>query len=284
MESRDPSTEVTTQEEDVAVIQGTQRNWMRGTFSFALSLVVGLGLSTNALAYSEQKVTAYKATSAITIDGDLGEWNTTAPAVINQDVQVIRDKGQWTGTEDNSAEIYLMWDEENLYLAAKVMDDTPFMYREGFPPDLADSLVLFLSTNPDADPNRTEYEATDFRLTMVIDDYYFNTGIDRDMIADNKGYDTKGSDGDQQVLDGYECIDKEIEGGYIFESKIPLSNFANAQLPVLVPQAGMTVGLELSMFDLDFPCPGVATARIGWSANADIDTNPSQWGSVTFAE
>lgn len=263
---------------------GIQRNWMRRALSFALSLAAGVSLSQSALALSNQTVTAYKSASGITVDGDLGEWNTSAPAIINQDSQVVRDKGQWTGPEDTSAEVYLMWDESSLYLAAKVMDDTPFMYREGFPPDLADSLVLFLSTNPDADPNRTEYEATDFRLTMVIDDYYFNTGIDREMIADKKGYESKGSDGDEQVLDGYECAVAEIEGGYIFESKIPLSNFANDQLPALVPAAGMTVGLELSMFDLDFPCPGVATARLGWSSSADIDTNPSLWGAVTFAE
>jgi hypothetical protein len=263
---------------------GIQYRWMRRALSFALSLTAGLSLSVNALALSNQTATAYKAASEITVDGDLGEWNTSSPAIINQDSQVIRDKGQWTGPEDISAEAYLMWDEANLYLAAKVMDDTPFMYREGFPPDLADALVLFLSTNPDADPGRTEYEATDFRLTMIIDDYYFNTGIDRDMIKDNKGFETKGSDGDAQVLDGYECTVKEIEGGYIFESKIPLSNFSGDQLPVLVPEAGKTVGLELSMFDLDFPCPGVATARIGWSGSADIDTNPSLWGAVTFAD
>lgn len=266
------------------MIHGIQRNWMRRALSFALSLAAGVSLCVNALAYSNQTMTSYKVTSEVVIDGDLGDWNTSAPAVINQDSQVIRDKGQWTGPEDISAEVYLMWDESNFYLAAKVMDDTPFMYREGFPPDLADAMVLFLSTNPGADPSRTVYEATDFRLTMIIDDYYFNTGIDRDMIADNKGYETKGSDGDEQVLDGYECAVTEIEGGYIFESKIPLSNFSNDQLPVLVPKAGMTVGLELSMFDLDFPCPGVATARIGWSSSADIDTNPSLWGAVTFAE
>lgn len=263
---------------------GTQYKWMKRALSFALSLTMGLGLSSSSLAYSNQTMTAYKTTSEITIDGDLGEWNISSPAIINQESQVIRDKGQWTGPEDSSAEVYLMWDESNLYLAAKIMDDTPFMYREGFPPDLADAMVLFLSTNPDADPNRTEYEATDFRLTMIIDDYYFNTGIDREMIADNKGYESKGADGDEQVLDGYECTITEIEGGYLFESRIPLSNFSNDQLPALVPQTGMTVGLELSMFDLDFPCPGVATARIGWSASADIDTNPSLWGTVTFAE
>ena len=34
---------------------------------------------------------------------------------------------------------------------------------------------------------------------MVIDDYYYNTGIDRDMIADNQGFESAGMDGDMQV-------------------------------------------------------------------------------------
>lgn len=264
--------------------RGSGHKWMKRVLSLLMSLMVGIGLCTGALAYSDKAVTAYKAATGIVADGDLGEWNTSSPIVIKQNDQVVRDGGQWTGVEDCSLEAYLMWDADNLYLAAKVLDDTPFMYREGFPPDLADAMVLCFSTNPDADPDRAEYEATDFRLTMVIDDYYFFTGINRDMVADNKSYATKGEDGDEQVLDGYDCVVKEIEGGYIFECAIPWSNFANDQLPALIPEAGMTIGFELSMFDLDFPCPGVATARIALSANADIDTNPSLWGTVTFAE
>lgn len=255
-----------------------------GKLALTLAVALALGLNAGALAYSDQTITAYKAAAPIAIDGDLSEWNAASPAAIDRPEQVVRDKGQWTDASDLSAEIYAMWDEENLYLGAKILDDTPFMYREGFPPDLADALVLCLSTNPEADPGRTAYEATDWRLTMIIDDYYFNTGIDREMIEDNRGFETVGGDGDEQVLEGYECAVQEIEGGYVFEAKIPFSNFAGDQLPALKPQAGMTVGLELSMFDLDFPCPGVATARMAWSANADIDVNPSLWGSMTFAD
>lgn len=47
-------------------------------------------------------------------------------------------------------EIYAMWDEENLYVAMKILDDTPLVYREGFPLDELDAIILFLSTNPDA--------------------------------------------------------------------------------------------------------------------------------------
>lgn len=263
---------------------GIQFKRMKRALSLIMSLTVGLGLCTSASAYSDKTMNAYKTNAAITIDGDLSEWNTSSPAVIIDEEQVIRDKGQWTGPEDCSMEVYLMWDEANLYLAAQLLDDTPFMYREGFPPDMADSFVLFLSTDANADGTRTAYSANDFRLTMIIDDYYFNTGIDRDMIEDNKGFASKGADGDEQVLDGYVCAIKEIDGGYTFEAVIPFANFANENIPALIPTAGMVLGVEFGMFDLDFPCPGVATVRIGWNANTDVDINPSLWGTVTFCE
>ncbi len=263
-------------------MKGT-RGFTRGII-FALSLLMALSLAAGSLAYGDLSVTCFKAQGAITIDGDLSEWNTSSPAILGSVEQVVRDVGQWTGPEDISLEAYLMWDEDNLYLAAKILDDTPFMYREGFPPDMADSLVLFLSTDPAADPDRTEYTASDFRLTMILDDYYFNTGIDRDMIADNQGFESIGMDGDEQVLDGYECAVQVIEGGYTFECVIPFANFSNDNIPVLAPEAGMTLGVEFGMFDLDFPCPGVATVRIEWCANADADTNPSLWGTLTFSE
>ena len=38
------------------------------------------------------------------------------------------------------------------------------------------------------------------------------------------------------------------------------------------------------MFDLDFPCPGVATVRMQWAGTDTVDTDPSQWGSLTFCE
>lgn len=259
------------------------RTFMRGMV-FVLLLSLALGFGTGAMAYGDQHIACFKVQGSVTIDGDLSEWNTSSPAIMNAAEQVVRDVGQWTGPEDISVEAYLMWDENNLYLAATILDDTPFMYREGFPPDMADSLVLFLSTDPNADPGRTEYTATDFRLTMVLDDYYFNTGIDREMIADKMGFESMGEDGDEQVLDGYECAVQEIEGGYTFESVIPLSNFAGENIPVLTPEAGMTLGVEFGMFDLDFPCPGVATVRIEWCADADADTNPSLWGTLTFSE
>ncbi len=261
-----------------------KRNTVLKGMTLVLALVLALGLNGSAMAYSGQAVQAAKVLGEIAIDGDLSEWDTSSPVSANTMEQVVRDPGQWTDDKDCAFEVYAMWSEDNLYLAAKVMDDTPFMYREGFPPDMADSLVVFLSTDPGADAERTAYAANDFRYTQIIDDYDFCNGIDRDMIEDNAGFETIGADGDEQVLEGFECAVAEIEGGYTFECVIPWSNFSNDNLAKLVPENGMTIGFEIGMFDLDFPCPGVATVRMQASGSIDVDTNPSLWGTLTFVE
>ena len=257
---------------------------MKKIFCSLLILAFALIPAMTAFAYTEDNLEAPKAQD-VTIDGSLDEWDLTKCAVLKEEEQLTRDPGQREDEMDFSLDVYAMWDEENLYLAATVKDDTPLMYREGFPPDMADTLVLFICTDPSADPDREEYIAEDFRVSMVIDDYYYNTGIDRDMIEDDKGFETVGEDGDEQVLDGYEVAVQENDEGYTLELVIPLANFSNDDIPVLVPEAGMTTGFEIAMFDLDFPCPGVATARIDWAGRSqDVDENPSLWGTITFTE
>ncbi len=251
---------------------------------FLLALALMMAMSFTALA-DDRNATAYKA-DGIEIDGDLSDWNLSSPIVVNQKEQIVRDPGQWTGEEDCAFKVYTAWDEENLYIAMEMLDDTPLMYREGFPPDMADTLVIMFSSDPNADPARTEYAATDWRFSQIVDgfDYGYYNGIDRDMIADNMGFETAGPDGDEECIEDMEGAVTEIDGGYIMEIRIPLAAFSNENLPALVPAAGMTISFEVGMFDLDFPCPGVATVRMQWGGNADVDVNPSLWGTLTFAE
>ena len=265
--------------------------------SLMLALVLCLGLSTTALAYSDKNLEAPRAKDVV-IDGDLGEWDTARCLKLNSENQIIDQIEHWDGEADCSMETYAMWDEENLYVAMKILDDTPLVYREGFPLDELDAVILFLSTNPDADPAREEYEATDWRIVQSAygykDEYEFFNYIDREMIADSKGWDTQGEYGDELVFDDYEAAIAQIDGGIVWESKIPLHTLSNDSIAQLVPQAGMTIGFDFSVLDVDLPCPGIHSLRMQFSTQLDgrdrkpelhnVDANPSLWATLTFVD
>lgn len=257
------------------------RKWMM--VSLAVSICF-FALAAGAFAYQESEVTAWKVSGEITVDGNLDEWNKSSFITLNQEGQLFRDANQWFGESDFSAQVYLMWDEDNLYIAAEVNDDTPFMYREGFPPDLADSLAFYFGLDPNADPNRTEYLPTDFRIVLILDDFMFNTCIDRTMLADPMGIETIGDYGDDQAFEGYEAAIASSGKSYTFEAKIPWVNFSSDQIPVFTPAAGVQIGFNAEATDLDFPCPGVATPGICWTGSGNCSSNPSQWGVLIFKD
>ena len=140
---------------------------MKKLIAILMTLALLVGVSTSALAYSDKNLEAPKAGEVI-IDGDLSEWDTTKCLKIDAQNQIIDQIEHWDGEADCSMETYVMWDEENLYIAMKILDDTPLVYREGFPLDELDAVIFFLSTDPEADPDRTEYTATDSRTVQAV--------------------------------------------------------------------------------------------------------------------
>ena len=272
---------------------------MRKFIAAILTLALLLGLSVSALAYTDKNLEAPKAKDVV-IDGDLSEWDTSKCLKIDSQNQITDQIEHWDGVEDCSMEVYAMWDEENLYIAMKILDDTPLVYREGFPLDELDAVIFFLSTDPDADPDRTEYAATDWRITQSADEYkgdyeYYNY-IDREMIADNKGWETAGEYGDERVFseEGYEAATVKTDDGLIWESRISLKELSNKEIPQLVPAAGMSIGFDVSILDVDLPCPGIHSLRMQYSSELDgtdrkpemhdVDHNPSLWATLTFVD
>lgn len=113
---------------------------MKKAIALVLALCLALGLSASALAYADQNLQAPKAQNVV-IDGDLSEWDTSKCLRIDSQGQIIDQIEHWDGAADCSMEAYAMWDEENLYLAMKIWDDTPLVYREGFPLDELDAVI-----------------------------------------------------------------------------------------------------------------------------------------------
>ncbi len=227
--------------------------------------------------------TAWEVLEPVIIDGDLADWNTSSPLVLNSAEQLVRDSGYWKGAEDLSATVYLMWDNEALYIAADVTEDSPFGAIAMLPIDDNDNFALYISTNPDADPERTAYAATDFRLILVTDDLYWDTAFDRSAVSDLQMFWSKGMQGSEDVLKGYEREAILTETGYAMEMKIPWSNFSNSKIPLYVPAIGESIGFDLVITDIAYPCPGTEfIPALAWTGGPALTTDPSEWGTLFF--
>lgn len=230
-------------------------------------------------------VTAFKTENTMAIDGSLDEWTLESPIVIDSVEQVIRDGFFWQGPTDCSATAYVMWDDENLYLAVDVSEDSPFGAIEMLPLDGEDNLKIFLSTDPTADPARTAYSTNDFMVYMIMDNQYWDTAIDRSMVPkeNRMRFISKGMSGGESVLEGYECAAVPTSTGFIFEAKIPLINFSNDNIAAYSPQSGDQVQFNLAITDISYPCPGTEyIPQMAWSGDININTNPSLWGTLIF--
>ncbi len=261
---------------------------MKNLMKVVAFLLAALMLAAPALAEESARpnIIAHKA-DGIVIDGSLADWNLDSPAVVEDPSQIIRDAVFWQGPNDCSAKFYLSWDEENLYIAADVTEDTPLGAIEMLPIDGEDNLKLYISTNPASDPERTEYDTNDFLVYFVMDEGYWDTAIDRSMVPkDNRQrFVSVGMDGGESVLDGYQCAVQMTATGFTWEAVVPWACFSNKKIEVYTPAVGDTLNCNFAITDISYPCPGTEyIPQMAWSGNLKINTNPSLWGTVTLGE
>lgn len=106
---------------------------MKKRISLLLAIVLAMSLASSALAYTEGKNLEAPRAKDVVIDGDLSEWDTSRSLKIDDLSQIIDQIEHWDGIEDCSMEISVMWDEENLYFAMTILDDTPLSTAKAFP-------------------------------------------------------------------------------------------------------------------------------------------------------
>lgn len=260
------------------------KKWMK--LMAGLMAVLILAIPVLAEETTRPKITAFKV-DGVVIDGKLDEWNLKSPAVVEDAAQVIRDAVFWQGPNDCSARFYLAWDEENLYMAADVTEDTPLGAIEMLPIDGMDNLKLYISTNPSADPERQEYSTNDFMVYFIMNEGYWDTAIDRSMVPKDarQRFVSVGVDGGESVLEGYTCAVQMTAAGFTWEAVIPWAAFSNKYIPVYTPKAGDTLSCNFAITDISYPCPGTEyIPQLAWSGSLKINTNPSLWGSVTLED
>ena len=272
---------------------------MKKTLRIIAMVLAILMLTAGAVAEEGGKpsIVAHKA-NGITIDGNLDDWNLDSPAVVKEMNQIIRDGQLWKGENDCSVTFYLAWDEDNLYIAAEVTEDTPFGAIEMLEIAEQDNLELFLSTDPNADPARTEFGTNDFLIYFSMDEGDWSTAVDRSMlpkeVMKSVRFKTIGMDGGENVLPGYECAAVPTTKGFVWEAVLPWAALSKdndkqdkkCSLEKYTPAIGDVLAVDFGITDIDYPCPGTEyIPKLAWTGGSmKIMENPSLWGSFTIAE
>jgi hypothetical protein len=105
-------------------------------------------------------VETVKAATPPTIDGDLAEWTAAQPLSVNTIANILRGAFGWGGPDKDGFIGYVMWDNQNLYVAARVLSPTHRQTEIGPSVWKGDTLWIYLDT-------RRDKSSVDDKLTLA---------------------------------------------------------------------------------------------------------------------
>ena len=184
----------------------------------------------------------------VTIDGDLSDWNLEAmtPAVLDAVEQLNSGQASWDNVGDCSGEVYLLWDDVNIYIAAVVKDDKLSMNKTDGNIWNADAVEVFFSTLNAVADHSEHYQ------------YGFN--------ANNQKWNWCNIDGAGSVEPAYlQIAATETADGYICEVSVEY-----ALMPSLDFSAGNTIGFHPCIDDTDID-DGDTEYQMTWTGLAAHD-------------
>jgi len=163
------------------------------------------------------------------IDGNLSDWPLKAltPAVLDAEKQINSGLTSWSGPADCSGEFYLMWDDENVYIAAVVKDDKLSMNKTAGDIWNADCIEVFFSTTNAVTGHAEHYQ------------YGFNAKAQKwiwDAMGGTTGF----------APDYLQIASVETTDGYICEASIQY-----AKITPLDWSAGNAIGFHAVIDDTD---------------------------------
>ena len=167
----------------------------------------------------ERVVEALRAPTPVTIDGDLSEWEAAQVVRVDSREQILRGGAAWPGSDQASFNLYWMWDDTNLYVAAQVRDPEHTQDETGPSVWRSDALWLYLDT-------RGNHSRIDVKLTLA-------------QTPDGPQVWNWTS---QAFLPNAQLAWQPAEGGYIYEAALPLES-----LNYLEPQAGKRLNFDAGL-------------------------------------
>jgi len=207
-------------------------------------------------------LTAKKLTGPLEIDGVLEDaWMEASTTDIDPDN--VSQEGNVATREDLGAIIRVLWDEENIYLAAEVTDDVP-MNQSYERIDLwkGDGIELFISVKPARIPEKG-YSDYDYQILI---------GTNGNMWIPSQA--SGGRRNTQPTLS--KAAAKKTETGYILEAQINAINFRQKSFTNF--KKDDILGFNVSVDDKD--TDDIREGVILWNGTPDSYKNSSVWGRL----
>ena len=205
---------------------------------------------------------ARKIKSTVTLDGRMDEWSKAMELEIDTRAQVVVNPQRWMDESDISGTFSVCYDQFNIYIAGRVLDDK--IYRADM--SAADYVGIYLDVRDGSGKYETREKTIDDGVVAVK--VYPPT--------ERNGSFKMSTDSQVQPLVGGALV----EGGYNFELKIPI-----AYLQGFVPEKNRRIGFGIEMFDLDSGNESDPPKVAGWmmpTKNAYGKRLPEMFGILSF--
>jgi hypothetical protein len=182
-----------------------------------------------------------RGTTAVTIDGDLSEWDTSSPLVIQYKDNVVYGKGGWFGNQDLSTKFYSMWDNEALYFAFDVTDDNVIQERTGTDIWEHDHIEFWIDADLMGDYNEAMNSNDDFQFGFSPGNF---TTLKPEVIIWTPSV-------KDELKNTIAIGSQKTKLGYIIEVKMPPAVFFQRVAPSSKLEKGLRLGVMVDPSDCD---------------------------------
>ncbi len=208
-------------------------------------------------------ITAAFTSTAPVIDGDLAEWTGDAFNVN----QIVFGAASWSGGSDVSGTLFVTWDNDNLYLAVRVTDDSFVQISTGSQLYKGDSVEFQLDANLSADFLSQSLTADDYQIGLSPGN--FGSRVPEAY----RWYPTSRTG----ALSSATVAAKQTSGGYDLEASIPWSVFG------VTPSTGARYGFAFSISDNDLSATAVQQSMVSTVSTRRL-LDPTTWGTLILGE
>ena len=204
-------------------------------------------------------ISAIRLEAAPGIDGNLEDW----PSQRWSATEVVYGASNWSGGSDLSASFVIGWDDDNLYIAANVNDDSHVQLATGYNLYRGDSVEILLDTLLETDFNSAVLSPDDYQIGLSPGNFssigpeayrWFPSSV-------------------QSSLSSPIIESASTDDGYILEAQLPWIIFG------VDPVAGEQYGFAFSVSDNDQAGTRTQQSMVS-SVSTRVLTDPTSWGTL----